>query len=139
MRLFHWTQAKSIFVSELDAEHRNLYQLAEEVRAAVAAGALPADFTPTVRALLAAAEEHFLHEERMMQRAHYPLLKWHKRQHDTVRARASEFLTRIEAGEAEAATSMLDFLADWLHDHMAVTDRMMAAALRAYARLHAAA
>ena len=138
MRLFHWTQAKSIFVSELDAEHRNLYKLSDEVRAAVAAGALPADYTPTVRALLAAAEEHYLHEERMMQRAHYPLLKWHKRQHDTARARAAAFLARTEAGDAEAAGQLLDFLFDWLQDHMAVADRMMAAALRAHARLHAA-
>ncbi len=138
MRSFHWTIGKSVFVPELDAEHRNLYELAAEVQASVDAGAPPPVYTPGVRTLLASAADHFAHEERLMRRAHYPLLKWHTSQHDAVRTRAAACLKLLEAGDAEAGGELLEFLSRWLGDHLAVADRMMAAALRAHARQRAA-
>jgi len=138
MRPFHWTQAKSVFVPELDAEHRNLHDLAADLQAGISDGAPPPIQLPRLRALLAAAEDHFSHEERMMRGAHYRLLKWHKTQHDTIRTRGAACLNRVESGDTQAAAELIEFLARWLHDHMAVADRMMAAALRANARRRAA-
>jgi hemerythrin len=138
MRLFHWTRAKSVFVPELDAEHRNLYQIAEEAHKALLAGAPLGVTTPQIRALLAAAEDHFAHEERLMREARYPLLKWHSGQHDTVRKHAAELLPLIEAEDPTASTELLEFVGLWLKEHTAVADRMMSAALRAYSRLRAA-
>lgn len=137
MRLFHWTRAKSVFMAEFDAEHRNLYLLADEIHQAVSKGAPPSVTTPSVRALLAAAEDHFGHEERMMRAARYPLLDWHAKQHQAARNRAEAWMDHVEK-DPEATTELLEFLAFWLKDHMAVADRMMSAALRAYVRLHAA-
>jgi hemerythrin len=137
MRLFHWTRAKSIFMSELDAEHRNLHQLADEVHKAVLKGAPPSAIASSVRALFAAAEDHFSHEERMMRAARYAQLDWHARQHQTVRDRAAKWTESVNHNPG-ATLELLEFLAFWLKDHMAVADRMMAATLRAYARTHAA-
>ena len=138
MQQFRWTRAKSVFVPEFDAEHRNLYQIADGLHKASSAGATPDTLVPAVRALLDAAEDHFAHEERMMRAARYPLLDWHKRQHDTARKAVTARLARMEAGDALAPQELLDFLAEWLKDHLAVTDRMMSATIRAYTRAHAA-
>jgi hemerythrin len=138
MRLFRWTRAKTVFMPEFDAEHRNLYQLGESLHQVWSAGAPPEAMMPSVRALLAAAEEHFAHEERLMRAARYPLLNWHQRQHETARNAARPLVARIEAGDRQAVKALLDLLAGWLKDHLAVADRMMAAALRAFARTSAA-
>lgn len=138
MRLFHWTRAKSVFMTELDAEHRSLYEMGENLHQRWSKGAPLEAMIPSVRALLAAAEEHFAHEERLMRAAHYPLLNWHKRQHETARNASRPLVARIEAGDRQAVKEMLDFLSGWLKDHLAVADRMMAAALRAFARASAA-
>jgi hemerythrin-like metal-binding protein len=138
MRLFHWTRAKSVFVAELDAEHRNLYQIGEDLHKAWSAGAPLGALLPSVRAFLAASEDHFTHEERMMRAARYPLLNWHARQHDAARHAAGPLLARIEAGDREAVEELLNYFSGWLKDHMAVADRMMAATLRAFARARAA-
>jgi hemerythrin-like metal-binding protein len=138
MRPFHWTRAKSVFIAEFDAEHRNLHQIADSCYKTWSAGAPPDVIVQSVRALLDAAEDHFAHEEREMRTARYPLALWHKRQHDTVRKSGKALLTRLEGGDLQAAGELLQFLADWLHDHMAVTDRMMAASLRAHPRARAA-
>ena len=139
MRLFHWTRARSVFMAEFDAEHRNLYQIGEDLHKACAAGAPCNALLPAVRALLAAAEDHFAHEERMMRAARYPLLDWHRRQHDAVRNAAGALLARIEAGDRRAVEELLDFVSGWLKDHTGVADRMMSASLRAFARAKAAA
>jgi hemerythrin len=131
MLSFRWTQAKSVFVPELDAEHRNVHDLAREVHSSITAGVATELLMPRLRTLLSAAEDHFAHEERLMKAARYSLIKWHTRQHDTVRSRAGACIQRIEDGDPQAAEELLTFLSGWLHDHMAVADRMMAAVLRA--------
>jgi hemerythrin len=138
MRLFHWTRAKSVFMPELDAEHRSLYEMGENLHQGWRAGAPPEAMLPPLRALLAAAEEHFAHEERLMRAAHYPLLNWHKRQHETARNASRPLVARLEAGDRQAVRELLVFLSGWMKDHLAVADRMMAAALRAFARVSAA-
>lgn len=138
MRLFHWTRAKSVYMPEFDAEHRNLYEMGESLHRAWLAGAPSEAMIPAVRALLAAAEAHFAHEERRMRAARYSLLNWHGRQHETVRNASRPLVARIEAGDRQAVKELLDFLAGWMKDHLAVADRMMAANLRAVARSSAA-
>jgi hemerythrin-like metal-binding protein len=139
MRLFHWTRAKSVYIAELDAEHRNLYQIGEELHKACSAGADCDVLLPSVRALLAAAEDHFTHEERMMHAARYALLDWHMQQHGAARNCAKALRARVEAGDREAVEELLEFFSEWLKNHTSVADRMMAAALRAFARARAVA
>jgi hemerythrin len=138
MRLFKWTSANAIFVPELDAEHRTIFQLAEELRQAMEAGAAPERLVAMLRGLTAHAEEHFAHEERLMRATDCPFLRWHKGQHDTVRKRIKLFVPELETGNPEGAAVLLEFLSGWLRDHTGLTDRMMGAYVRNYERAHAA-
>ena len=137
VRLFKWSKAHAIFVPEIDAEHRNIFRLADELHQAVVGGA-PADRAQAIlRELIASEEDHFAHEERLMRSTHYPASAWHKGQHDTVRKRVTEFAPRIEGGEREAAPLLLEFLSGWLRDHFRLADCMMAAHARNYERAQA--
>ena len=136
MQHFKWTKAYAVYLPEVDAEHRNLFRMAEELNQA-ARGADGARFRELVRPFLAAVEEHFAHEERIMKSASVPDFEWHKLQHDTARKRAKLFAEDIEAGNGEAPMAFLDYLARWFKDHLGLTDRMMGAHLRNSERLHA--
>ena len=138
MSVFKWSEAHSVHLPEIDAEHRNLFRLAGDLKNAVEKGAPQSAVEEKLHALIAEVEDHFTHEERMMRSARYALFAWHKSQHDTVRKRGKQFAARIHAGEPEAAAEFLQFLARWLRDHMAVADNMMGASIRNYHRLHAA-
>ncbi len=131
---FKWTKAHAVFLPEVDAEHRNVFHLADELEAAVNAKAEAARVLEALRALIAATEDHFSHEERQMRSTHYEPYAWHKNQHDTLRKRMSLFAARIEQGDGEAAILALEYLSGWLKDHTAVTDRMLCAHLRNYGR-----
>ena len=136
MQHFKWTKAHAVYLPEIDAEHRNLFRMAEELHQAARAADM-ARFRESMQPFLAAVEEHFAHEERTMKSASVPDFDWHKLQHDTARKRAKVFAEDIEAGNREAPMAFLDFLARWFKDHLGLTDRMMGAHVRNYERLHA--
>jgi hemerythrin len=139
MQPFKWNKKNEVFVPELDAEHRNVFRVAEELRAIGSTGNGGEQVQALLSELVADAEEHFRHEERLMRSAHYPLLDWHKKQHDTVRKRIRKYSAEMAAGDSQAITALLDFLAVWLKDHTGLSDRMMGAYIRNYRRLHAEA
>jgi hemerythrin len=134
MHRFKWNQAHAVFLPEVDAEHRNLFHLGNELEAAVLANAGIGRVVETLRALLAAVDDHLSYEERRMHETHYPSYAWHKQQHDTLRKRLHYFLPQVESGDGEAALLLLEFFSGWLHDHTALTDRMMGAYLRNHER-----
>jgi hemerythrin len=137
MPLFKWTKAHAVFIPEIDAQHRNLFRVAEELHCAIRGQAEIARTLEMLRALIAAAEDHFEYEERLMRSSGYTAYDWHKQQHDTVRKRAKQFLPRIESGEEHATLLLLEFLSGWLKEHTGLTDRMLGAHLRNHDRFHA--
>ena len=138
MGLFKWSNAHSVFLPEIDAEHREIFRLGAELHKAILNGRDPARVRPVLANLLQSAEAHFLHEERIMRAAHYPALGWHKKQHDAVRWQARRLVKRINKGENAARLELLEFLNAWLKTHTSVADRMMGAYLRNFLRIHTA-
>jgi hemerythrin-like metal-binding protein len=129
---------QAVFIPEIDAEHQNIFRLAEALRQAVAEGA-PADRALAIlRELAACGEDHFAHEESLMRATRFAGSAWHKGQHDLVRKRLAEFAPRIEDGEGRAAPLLLEFLSGWLREHIRMADCMMAAHVRNYERARAA-
>jgi hemerythrin len=137
MRHFRWSPDNEVFLAQIDAEHRDLFWIAEGLQQAIAGKAVAADVKEHLHALMAHAEEHFSHEERLMQSVKYASYGWHKQQHDTARRRLKLFAPLIESGDSEAAELLMDFLEGWLQDHTSLTDRMMAAHVRNYERANA--
>ena len=138
MRLFKWSKMHAVFIPEIDAEHKNIFRLADELRQAVVGGAPAGHARDLLRELIAKSEAHFAREERLMRATQYPGSAWHKKRHDTVRKRVKEFAPRIGGGDGQAAIALLEFLSGWLHDHVRLADCMMAAHVRNYERDQAA-
>jgi hemerythrin len=134
---FAWSTENEVFIAQIDAEHRDIFQLAEGLERAIETQAPPAEIREHLHALAAHAEEHFSHEEWLMQSVSYPSYGWHRQQHDTARRRLKLFVPLVEEGNIEAIDAFLEFLAGWLTDHTSVTDRMMASFVRNYERAHA--
>ena len=136
MSLFKWSSAHSVYLPEIDAEHRAIYRLGDELHQAVLANADQARLQPILANLFESAEQHFRHEERLMRAIHYTAFAWHKGQHDAVRKRSRALAKRIAGGDSAAIGELIEFLSEWLRGHMAVADRMMGARLRNYLRFN---
>src|ERR1700760_4276784 len=114
MRGFKWNAAHAVFLGEVDAEHRAIYQAAGDLQQAIQAKAPRERILELMRGVVAHAEDHFSHEERLMRSAHYESFAWHEQQHDAARKRLAASAARIENGEYEALEPLLEFLSGWL-------------------------
>ena len=137
MRHIAWSPENEVFIAQFDAEHRDLYEIAGELERCIEAQAPDAERGKHLDTLATHIEEHFQHEEWLMQSVHYPSYGWHRQQHDSARRRLRLFVPLVEAGDEEAAEAFFEFLGGWLNDHTGVADRMMAAFVRNYERAHA--
>lgn len=137
MRYFTWGQENEVFLAQIDAEHRDLFRIADGLQQAIASKAMADELKEHLHVLIAHSEEHFSHEEWLMQSVKYPSYGWHKQQHDTARRRLKVFAPLVESGDSEAAELLMEFLEGWLQDHTRLTDRMMAAYVRNYERASA--
>jgi hemerythrin-like metal-binding protein len=130
MRLFKWKNSNSVFVPDIDHEHRTIFEATGELQRALRDNRPLFQIQEILHRLIACTEDHFAHEEKLMRSSRYLSFEWHKQQHDTVRKRMRQYVPLIEGGDAEAGTALIEFLTGWLNDHTAVADRMMGAFLR---------
>ncbi len=134
MSALEWTPEHSVFVPVLDDEHKAMFEAMEGLRQLMVKGRLTGDGLKAMKDVVARATTHLSHEERLMRSSRYSGYDWHKRQHDTMRKRVTQFTDRAEHGDAAAISELLDFLSDWLRDHTGLHDRMMGAYLRNFSR-----
>lgn len=137
MKHFSWSPENEVFLGQIDAEHRELFKLAAALQHTMEKGFEGNEMREALEALATHTEEHFQHEEWLMQSVSYPAYGWHKQQHETARRRLKLFVPLIEKGDSEAGELFLEFLSGWLHDHVSISDRMMASHVRNYERSHA--
>jgi len=133
MGLFHRSGGYAVFIPEIDAEHKALFKLVDELAAALDSRARVARKT-IIESLVVHVHHHFAHEERLMRESRYDAMEWHKGQHDGMRRTVKRYLDSIEEGDRQAGAELLEYLTKWLHSHVLVTDRMLAAYLRNYRR-----
>lgn len=129
-----WTDEHAVQIPEIDAQHREMFNRAAELRQALLDGEKPARLALLRRALAAEINGHLSHEERLMRQADYPAYAWHERQHRAARAKLGAIERELQRGERQSLFEAVEALAAWMRDHTSVADRMAAAYLRNYWR-----
>jgi hemerythrin-like metal-binding protein len=71
-------------------------------------------------------ETHFSTEEGYMRAASYPGYLEHKAIHDDMRARVLQLVDAFQLDRANITSEVVDFLSDWLMNHIYEEDRSMA-------------
>jgi hemerythrin-like metal-binding protein len=134
MRTLKWTISNAVFVTEIDDEHKEIFEaLAAFQKLSAEGGGLP-EVRKACERLVTRMADHFAHEERLMRAARYDAEKWHRKMHLAARWRVEAFVDQLVEGSPEAAGELVEYLSEWLHNHTRVADKMMAAALRNHER-----
>jgi hemerythrin-like metal-binding protein len=139
MSLMHWTPAMSVGIPELDADHRVLIKVINEL----AENANNPDRAKVLRqclyALLRYAEFHFTREEKVLEACDFPAIDHHKDEHRVFTDHMRELARRFDDEEVLAADivndQLLGYLKDWLNHHILIEDM----AYRRYAEPHSEA
>lgn len=95
-----WTEAISVCIPEIDAEHQHFIQLVNDLNEAIIARMDIAEIKQRMRLLQEDAVLHFAHEEALFRQWHYSDAEVHAQKH----AQAVQFLDGVMAGFSQTKT-----------------------------------
>ena len=114
----------SVGLPEIDAEHRALLRLAEQLYNDIDTG-VAKDTLPSVLASLAAyAGFHFENEETLMRQTGFPEYEQHCQEHATFVSTVSQLKALCRSESADIA-GLTEFLRSWIEQHMCGADHRM--------------
>ncbi|QIL43043.1 bacteriohemerythrin [Acidovorax sp. HDW3] len=123
MTFMPWTSTLELGITEIDDQHKELVRLTNALHEELGRPAPQRSVIGEVlEGLVDYTHNHFIVEEVLFQRHGYPETPAHQAQHDRFTAKAMDLLLRFEDG-AEVSLEALDFLKDWLIDHICKVDR----------------
>ena len=120
--MFEWKSEYATEIGSIDAQHQTLFALGRELYTAMTAGQGKTVLARILDRLVQYTKVHFAHEERLMQLYKYPNFAAHKAQHDALVKQVLDFQAEFAAGRNTMAVPVLQFLKDWLANHILHTD-----------------
>ena len=123
MALLTWDDNRySVGVKSIDGQHPVLFGLINDLHDAMLKGQAQSQTGPLLRKLADYTQTHFTAEEKMMAEANYPGLADHKIKHRDLMKQVQEFSSRLEKGEIALTLDLMNFLRDWLTNHIQKVD-----------------
>ena len=123
--LIEWSDDLSIGISEIDTEHRQLIEFANDFHEAVLTNDSQQGILEALNKILDYAEQHFENEEIIMERVEFPGIDEHREAHAVLLAQLSVLITDFQQGNIEEYQSISDFLQDWILQHLNKEDMML--------------
>lgn len=116
----------SVGMPSIDDEHRELMDLINQIHEALRAPASRDEVRKLFQRLTACAAAHFRHEEQQFSDIGYPDALLHTRKHEHLTMVLSCFQRGTDRmGQPVSFEDQLDFLRDWLLDHIANEDQQV--------------
>lgn len=133
-----WADEHALGLDELDAQHRLLFDLINDLWHHLVRRSARNDVLATLTALERYALSHFSTEETFMRVTCYPHLEAHMAEHAAFVERVTREKAAVMAGHA-LSFDLLTFLRDWLSEHILRADKdfaRMASAAHPGVHLH---
>lgn len=122
MKLMKWNQTLVTGLHDIDHQHQWLLNLANQLYEELGKPQPDRAFIgDTLNGLMDYTVNHFVAEESLFQRIHYPQAGVHKAMHDRFTAQVMKLIHDHEAGQ-DIGRETLSLLKDWLLHHIKKTD-----------------
>ena len=122
MALMTWNSSYSVGVKTLDSQHTVLFDILNDLHEAMLKGQAHSMTGPLLRKLVDYTRTHFTAEEGMLSNARYPGLEGHRALHRDLMKQVEGYSARFDRGEITLNLHLLNFLRDWLTNHIQKVD-----------------
>lgn len=123
MALIQWDDSFSVKVAEIDRQHQQLIGMINDLNDAMRQGKGKAVLGKIINGLINYTTTHFITEEKYFEKFGYPAADSHKKTHTDFVKKVSEFKDEFEKGNITLSIQVLDFLSDWLQNHIKGVDK----------------
>jgi hemerythrin len=123
MAFIDWNDTYSVGVVKIDNQHKRLVQIINELSDATSAGKGKEVLGNVLKELIAYVNTHFKTEEEMMVQYGYQEYENHRYEHEKLTDEVKRFFDDYQAGKALLSVQIMNFLRNWLMDHIVVKDK----------------
>lgn len=123
MAVIEWSDSLSVNVKTIDDQHKKLVEMLNNLHDAFIGNHGQDAQKAIVVGMVGYAATHFATEEKYMTQFNYPDYPAHKKEHDDFTAKAIDLKTRVENGSVVMTLDVINFLRDWLKNHISGTDK----------------
>lgn len=118
MAMYKWTQDLSVGVSQIDTQHKRLFQVVGDLHQAMKDGKGAEAIGKILGGLLSYTKTHFADEEKVMQQANFPGLADHRKLHEALTEKVADYQNQFESGRIQIVIELSRFLNQWLTSHI---------------------
>jgi hemerythrin-like metal-binding protein len=129
--LLIWQDAWSVGISTIDYQHQKLVSILNELHEAMSRGQGSRLLSGILDRLVTYTKEHFSAEERLLEAHRYFDLGAHRAEHRHLTGRVLELQSEFVAGRVTLSVEVMQFLSEWLKNHILGADKRYAAVLNA--------
>ncbi len=125
MALFPWDDKYKINHMVIDADHKKLVDLINQLADAMQAGKGRDVCGKVLNELVSYTKTHFATEEKLMAAHAYARMAEHKAEHAKFVKEVLDFKGKFDSGALTVTASLLTFLRDWLIHHIMNSDKAL--------------
>jgi hemerythrin len=134
MALIRWEDRFLVGQAQVDEEHRYLFQLINDFHDAFVEDHDRARVLLLLNCLVEYAERHFANEEALMQMSGYPGIDAHRAHHEQLFEQIFQLNARFQDRAVNPTHATVQFLRNWLTDHILHEDLLFGAHLKKLAQ-----
>ena len=123
MTYMNWSEDFSVKVREIDDQHKRLIIMLNTLHEALVTERGREVQRKVINDMINYAVVHFGTEEKYMVQFCYPDHVNHKTEHDRFSVKAADLKARVDGNRFVLTLEVLNFLKEWLRNHILVTDR----------------
>jgi len=132
MALFVWNQKLSVGIASIDDQHKKLVMLVNQLHDGMMSGQGKQMLGGVLKNLITYTDIHFKHEEQLFAHTGYPDAAAHKQHHDDLVRQVREIAAKYDsAGPGALTIPVMNFLKEWLTNHIMGDDKKYSAHLTA--------
>jgi hemerythrin len=131
---FPWRDTYSVAIPEIDNQHKGLIRLINDLQEAMMAGNGKTALSAVINDLIRYTESHFAYEEAMLRKQGYSGFAMHQQQHKELTRQVYELREKFQSGQLMMSVEVMQFLKNWLSDHILDRDQAYAKELHAKAK-----
>ncbi|MCP5159998.1 MAG: hemerythrin family protein [Gammaproteobacteria bacterium] len=123
VKFIEWSNTLSVGIEEIDAQHKVLVDLLNQVHEAIQQRQGVEATNKIVERLSEYTRIHFAVEESLMRILHYPEYERHKEEHDQLIEQLNGLRAKLEEGKGSISFELAHFLKVWLTKHIMEGDK----------------
>ena len=121
--MIEWEDKFNVGISIIDEEHKKLIGILNKAIFAKEHNDKPEEIKEVLNEMVEYSHKHFSTEEAYMVKFNFPEYQFHKNEHLDFIDKTIASYNKLVRGDYQIANELLEYLKQWLANHIQVTDR----------------